>query len=214
MYSSVKNKRKRKDRERKAELVCCECSLCKGAFCSAKKACRHKAVFGNKDFDHEFSLRSDDPEFFGHLSDSSSSLSAGHQSPTIEAHSTHENEDDNSLAGSEIQQENFGSDIASGDSSDFSREDDFGNHGQSTEGLSDESSGLSDSEEEVINFSAVSSESSNDEEGVVGTGSDHDLPDDELDRPSTLPLFEGSSKTVLEALAGYFYWFSSHPSIS
>ena len=119
-------------------------------------------------------------------------MSAGHQSPTIEAHSTHENEDDNSLAGSEIQQENFGSDIASGDSSDFSREDDFGNHGQSTEGLSDESSGLSDSEEEVINFSAVSSESSNDEEGVVGTESDHDLPDDELDRPSTLPLFEGS----------------------
>lgn len=214
MYSSVKNKRKRKDRERKAELVRCECSLCKGAFCSAKKARRHKAVFGNKDFDHEFSLRSDDPEFSGHLSDSSSSLSAGHQSPTIEAHSTHENEDDNSLAGSEIQQENFGSDIASGDSSDFSREDDFGNHGQSTEGLSDESSGLSDSEEEVINFSAVSSESSNDEEGVVGTESDHDLRDDELDRPSTLPLFEGSSKTVLEALAGYFYWFSSHPSIS
>lgn len=141
-------------------------------------------------------------------------MSGGHRSPTIEAHSTHENEDDNSLAGSEIWQENFGSDIASGDSSDFSREDDFGNHGQSTEGLSDESSGLSDSEEEVINFSAVSSESSNDEEGVVGTESDHDLPDDELDRPSTLPLFEGSPKTVLEALAGYFYWFSSHPSIS
>ena len=46
--------------------------------------------------------------------------------------------------------------------------------------------------------------------------SGHDLPDDELDSngPSTLLLFEGSSKTVLETLAGYFHWFSSHPSIS
>jgi len=197
MYSSVKNKRKRKDRERKSELVRCECSLCKGAFCSAKKACRHKAVFGNEDFDHEFSSRSDDPEFSGQLSDSSSSLSTGHQSPTMEVHSTHANEDDNSLGGSKIQQENFGSDSASGDSSDFSREDDVGSHGQSTEGLSDESSGLSDSEEEVINFSAVSSESSNDKESVVGTESDHDLPDDELDWPATLPLFEGTQEFVV-----------------
>ena len=31
---------------------------------------------------------------------------------------------------------------------------------------------------------------------------------------SRLPLYEGSSKTVLETLGGYFYWFSSHPSIS
>ena len=46
-----------------------------------------------------------------------------------------------------------------------------------------------------------SSESSHDEEVSV-------------DGPSTLPLFEGSSTTVLEALAGYFYWFSNHPSIS
>ena len=32
--------------------------------------------------------------------------------------------------------------------------------------------------------------------------------------PSTLPLFDGDNKTVLEALAGYFYWFSTHPSIN
>lgn len=78
------------------------------------------------------------------------------------------------------------------------------------------SSGLSDSKEEIINVSAVSSELSNDEESVVDMESGHDLPDDELDSngTSTLLLFEGSSKTVLETLAGYFYWFSSHPSIS
>ena len=35
-----------------------------------------------------------------------------------------------------------------------------------------------------------------------------------VDGPSTLPLFEGRSVTVLEALAGYFNWFSNHPSIS
>ena len=104
----------------------------------------------------------------------------------MEVHPTHTNEDENSLVGREIQQENCGSDSASGDSSEFSREDDVGSHGQSPEGLSDES--LSDSEEGVINFSAVSSESSNDEESVVGTESDNDLPDDELDRPSTLSL--------------------------
>ena len=29
-----------------------------------------------------------------------------------------------------------------------------------------------------------------------------------------LPLYEGSSTTVLEALAGYFDWFTTHPSVS
>ena len=133
----------------------------------------------------------------------------------MEVHSTHSNEDDKSMVGCEIQQENFASDsYASSDSSDFSRKDDFGS--ESTEGLSDVSSGLSDSEEEIINVSAVSSELSNDEVSVVDMESGHDLSDDELDSngPSTLLLFEGSSKTVLETLAGYFYWFSSHPSIS
>ena len=38
--------------------------------------------------------------------------------------------------------------------------------------------------------------------------------DVETDVRSRLPLYEGSSKTVLETLGGYFYWFSSHPSIS
>ena len=103
---------------------------------------------------------------------------------------------------------------ASSDSSDFSRQDDFGS--QSTEGFSDASSGLSHGEEEVINVSAVSSEFTNDEESVVDMESGHDFPDDELDSngPSTLLLFEGSSKKVLITLAGYFYWFSSHPSIT
>ena len=32
-------------------------------------------------------------------------------------------------------------------------------------------------------------------------------------KPSTLPLFDGSNKTVLEALAGYFYWFSTLSSV-
>ena len=100
------------------------------------------------------------------------------------------------------------------DSSDFSRKDDFGS--QSTEGFSDVSSGLSHSEEGVINVSAVSSELTNHEESVVDMESGHDLPDDELDSngPSTLLLFEGSSKKALITLAGYFYWFSSHPSIT
>lgn len=48
MYFLVKNKWKWKDRERKVEFVCCECSLCKGVFCLVKKVCRYKVVFGNK----------------------------------------------------------------------------------------------------------------------------------------------------------------------
>ena len=127
MYSSVRNKQKRKDRERKAGFVRCECSLSKGTFCLAKKAHRHNTVFGNKAFHCELSIQSDDREFSGQFSDSSSSLSAGHQSPTMEVHSTHSNEDDNSMVGCEIQQENFASDSnASSDSSDLSRKDDFG----------------------------------------------------------------------------------------
>ncbi|XP_044180783.1 uncharacterized protein LOC114963164 isoform X3 [Acropora millepora] len=54
----------------------------------------------------------------------------------MEVHSTHSNEDDKSVVGCEIQQENFATDsYASSDSSDFSRKDDFGS--ESTEGLSD-----------------------------------------------------------------------------
>lgn len=78
----------------------------------------------------------------------------------------------------------------------------------------DESLGLSDSEEEVINFFVVFFESSNDEEGVVGIESDYDLFDDEFDRFLILSLFEGSLKIVLEVLVGYFYWFFSYLLIS
>ena len=42
---------------------------------------------------------------------------------------------------------------------------------------------------------------------------DSDSPG-ELDQNAALPLYEGSDKTVMEVLAGYFHWFSSHPSIS
>ena len=41
-----------------------------------------------------------------------------------------------------------------------------------------------------------------------------DSPDELQDDPTSLPLYEGSCKTVLEVLSGYFYWFSSYPSIS
>lgn len=58
---------------------------------------------------------------------------------------------------------------------------------------------------------SASSESSDEKRAVKNQ---HDSPDDELNGPSKLPLFEGSSKTVLKVLTGYFCWFSSHPSIS
>lgn len=102
MYFSVKNKRKRKDRERKVEFVRCECSLCKGVFCLVKKVRRYKVVFGNKDFDYEFSLRFDDFEFFGYLLDFFFSLFVGYRFLIIEVYLIYENEDDNSLVGSEI----------------------------------------------------------------------------------------------------------------
>ena len=59
------------------------------------------------------------------------------------------------------------------------------------------------------------SSKSSDAESVVVVQVDSESDNSPHDhKPSTLPLFDGSNKTVLEALAGYFYWFSTHPSIS
>ena len=59
--------------------------------------------------------------------------------------------------------------------------------------------------------SVTSGDASCDQENVVEE--DIDSPD-ELDHATALPLYECSNKTVMEVLAGYFHWFSSHPSIS
>ena len=59
--------------------------------------------------------------------------------------------------------------------------------------------------------SVTSGDASCDQENNVEE--DSDSPG-ELDQNAALPLYEGSDKTVVEVLAGYFHWFSSHRSIS
>ena len=59
--------------------------------------------------------------------------------------------------------------------------------------------------------SVTSGDASCDQENDVEEDSDSS---DELDQNASLPLYEGSDKTVMEVLAEYFHWFSSHPSIS
>ena len=39
--------RRQSDRKRKRNLVFCRCSLCKGTYCSAKRASQHKNIFTN-----------------------------------------------------------------------------------------------------------------------------------------------------------------------
>ena len=64
-----------------------------------------------------------------------------------------------------------------------------------------------------------SDESSSVTSGNASCDQENDVEEDsdspgELDQNAALPLYEGSDKTVMEVLAGYFHWFSSHPSIS
>jgi len=78
-------------------------------------------------------------------------------------------------------------------------QDDFSNSDVQLAVWSDESSSITAGDESC------------DQENVLE--GDSDSPD-ELDQATALPLYEGSNKTVMEVLAGYFHWFSSHPSIS
>jgi len=82
---------------------------------------------------------------------------------------------------------------------------------ESTATLPDEISYCSsDLENETDNSSSYESSDQENSEDVDSDRSPDELQDD----PTALPLYEGSCKTLLEALAGYFLWFSSHPSIS
>ena len=49
MHSAVAINRRQRDRKRKQNLVRCRWHLCKGAFCSAKRARRHKSTFCSAD---------------------------------------------------------------------------------------------------------------------------------------------------------------------
>lgn len=62
--------------------------------------------------------------------------------------------------------------------------------------------------------SVTSEDASCDQDNDVEEDSDARDARDELDKNASLPLHEGSDETVMEVLAGYFHWFSSHPSIS
>ena len=94
-------------------------------------------------------------------------------------------------------------------------------HSSASPDLSDDDSTARLSDQNFVlskcasNFDISLSSESSGEESVVDVESNDDLQYGEFNNGfSNLPLFEGSSKTVLKVLAGYFYWFSNHPSIS
>ena len=237
MNSVRESRRKRKDRERKSALVPCGCHLCRGKLCSAKKARRHKTIFqkgaessGESSGDdacssnvsplnqHSVDLVLDaGVKSSSEFSDDSDNSNLSFNQPCVVSqaaviNSSGESSDDGNASSNSSSCSNKESPVAmSGSTSDLDLEceisdeghdevqHDFSNVDFQSAVWSDESS------------SVTSGDASCDEENVLEE--DSDSPE-ELDHTTALLLYEGSSKTVLEVLAGYFHWFSSHPSIS
>ena len=204
--------RRRRDRKRKQNLVLCHCSLCKGTYCSAKRASRHKNVFTNStDIDssesssEEYTFSGDAESGAAHdVSETSNSAEESeHEKNGLEeeVNNSEEYEDIFEMSGKEMcsSPTNLSVDsIASLSYHDTRFNSDV--EDQSSSSDTDHTTDLDSEPTSAPNDSDLSS---------LETESDV-----ETDVRSRLPLYEGSSKTVLETLGGYFYWFSSHPSIS
>ena len=234
MNSLKETRRKRKDRERKSALIPCGCHLCRGKLCSAKKARRHKTIFQRGAESSEESSGDDT---------CSSNLSLN-QEPSVDlvlaidagVKSSREFSDDNDNSNSSFNQPSIVSHAvvkSSGESSDDGNESSnsssFWNK-ESPVAMSDLDSeceisheGHDDIQHDCSNADLQSGvwsdESSSVTSGDASCDQENDVEEDsdspgELDQNAALPLYEDSDKTVMEVLAGYFHWFSSHPSIS
>ena len=232
MNSLQEIRRKRKDRERKSTLIPCGCHLCRGKLCSAKKARRHKTIFQRGAESSEESSGDDT---------CSSNLSLN-QEPSVDdlvldagVKSSREFSDDNDDSNSSFKQASLvshavvkSSGESSGDGNESSNSSSFSNK-ESPVAISDLDSeceisheGHDDIQHDCSNADMQSAVRSDDSScvtsGDASCDQENDVEDsispDELDQNASLPLYEGSDKTVMEVLAGYFHWFSSHPSIS
>ena len=205
--------RRRRDRKRKRNLVLCHCSLCKGTYCSAKRASRHKNIFTNStDID---SLESSSEECT--LPDDAESGSAHYVSETSNPaaeceHEKHGQEDEvNNIEEYEGIFEGSGEEMYSpinssvDNTASLSYDDPWFNSN-----VEDQSSSSNASTDFMIDVDLEPASAASDSD-LSSLETESDV---ETDVRSTLLMYEGSSQTVLEMLDGYFYWFSNHPSIS
>ena len=209
--------RRRRDRKRKQNLVLCHCSLCKGTYCSAKRASRHKNIFTNStDIDSSESsteeyTSSDDAKSGGaHYTcispeTSNSAEECEHEKHGQEDEVNNSEEYEGIFEGSG--EEMYSSPINSSVESIASPSNHDTPFNSDVEGKSSSSNASTDHTTDV-DLEPTSAASDTD---LSSLETESDV---ETDVRSRLPLYEGSSKTVLETLGGYFYWFSSHPSIS
>lgn len=207
--------RRRRDRKRKRNLVLCHCSLCKGTYCSAKRASRHKNIFTNStDID---SSESSSEECT--LPDDAESGSAHYVSETSNPaaeceHEKHGQEDEvNNIEEYEGIFEGSGEEMYSPINSSVNSTASLNyDDPRFNSDVEDQSSSSNASTDHMIDVDLEPTSAVSDSDlSSLETESRSDV---ETDVRSTLPLYEGSSKTVLETLGGYFYWFSNHPSIS
>ena len=241
MNSVRESRRKRKDRDRKSALVPCGCHLCRGKLCSAKKARRHKTIFqkgaessGESSGDdacssnvsplnqHSVDLVLDaGVKSSSEFSDNSDNSNLSFNQPSVVSqaaviNSSGESSDDGNASSNSSSCSNKESPVAmSGSTSDLDLECEISDEGHDEVQLDfsnvDFQSAVWSDESDDESSSVTSGDAGCDEENILEE--DSDSPE-ERDRATALPLYEGSSKTVLEVLAGYFHWFSSHPSIS
>ena len=241
MNSVRESRRKRKDRDRKSALVPCGCHFCRGKLCSAKKARRHKTIFqkgaessGESSGDdacssnvsplnqHSVDLVLDaGVKSSSEFSDNSDNSNLSFNQPSVVSqaaviNSSGESSDDGNASSNSSSCSNKESPVAmSGSTSDLDLECEISDEGHDEVQLDfsnvDFQSAVWSDESDDESSSVTSGDAGCDEENILEE--DSDSPE-ELDRATALPLYEGSSKTVLEVLAGYFHWFSSHPSIS
>lgn len=235
MNSVRESRRKRKDRERKSALVPCGCHLCREKLCSAKKVRRHKTIFQKGAESSEESSGDDScSSNFSRLNQHSVDLvldtgvkssrefsddsDNSHSSFRVVSHavikSSGESSDDGNASFNSSLCSNKESPVdMSGSMSDLDLEYEISHEGDD-EDQQDFSNGDFQSAVWSDESSSITlGDASCDQENVVEE--DSDSPDDlAMDPATALPLYEGSSETVMEVLAGYFHWFSSHPSIS
>ena len=230
MNSLKETRRKRKDRERKSALIPCGCHLCRGKLCSAKKARRHKTIFQRGAESSEESsgddtcglnlLLNQEPfvdlvlaidagvKSFREFSDDNDYSNSSFNQPSIVVKSSGESSDDDNESSNSSSFGNKESPVAM---SDLDSECEI-----SHEGHDDIQHDCSNAD---LQPGVWSDESSSVTSGDASCDQENDVEEDsdspgELDQNAALPLYEGSDKTVMEVLAGYFHWFSSHPSIS
>ena len=244
MKSVSETRRKRKDRERKSALVPCRCRLCRGKLCSAKKSRKHKMIFkGNSGVESSAESSGDDSSDSSLSHQHSLVQDTGFES-SKDVSDDNDNSNSSFFRTSVVSQavvesmgESSDGDNESSNSSSTSNpgspgsmpgslsECEIGHEEQNdvqndctnvdfqlAVWLSDKLSSVSSGDTicDQVNTVEVDSDSLDElQENTV----DSDSPD-EMDHLAGLPLYEGSNKIVMEVLAGYFYWFSSHPSIS